>query len=74
MVFKISPAVQPTDLDAALEERGYRFEAPTSVQIAELAGIPAADDNAVTLESHPAPSWIADFRRLTPYPSGTRRR
>jgi GNAT superfamily N-acetyltransferase len=37
--FQVSPAVEPPDLDAVLERRGYRAEAPTSVQLAPLAEV-----------------------------------
>lgn len=35
--YQICPAAQPADLDAILAARGYRLDAPTSVQVAPLA-------------------------------------
>jgi ribosomal protein S18 acetylase RimI-like enzyme len=67
-VFKISPAVQPTDLDAALEERGYGYEAPTSVQVVDLSDVESGSDEAITLECRLEPVWITDFCRLNAIP------
>lgn len=36
--YQISPAVQPGDLDAVLEQRGYVIEAPVDIQIAAIEG------------------------------------
>jgi GNAT superfamily N-acetyltransferase len=66
--FKISPAVQPTDLDARLEERGYAREAETSVQVVDLAGVDGAIDEAVTIDDRLDPAWIADYCRLNTVP------
>ena len=37
VIFKITPASQPAGLDELLAARGYRLEAPTSVQLLSLA-------------------------------------
>ena len=37
--FQITPAVLPSDLDALLEARGYRFHSPTFVQHAPLSAV-----------------------------------
>ena len=37
--FQVCPAAQPADLDARLVERGYRLDAPTLVQTADLATV-----------------------------------
>jgi GNAT superfamily N-acetyltransferase len=66
--FKISPAVQPTDLDARLEERGYAREAETIVQVADLAGVDDAVDEAVTIAERLDSAWIADYCRLNTVP------
>lgn len=57
-VFKISPAVDPPSLDAALAERGYAREAETQVLThASLAAAPAAHAPAV-IADRPTPTWV----------------
>jgi ribosomal protein S18 acetylase RimI-like enzyme len=63
-VFKLTDAAEPADLDDRLEQRGYRREAPTSVQTLDLGALApppsvnAAGDAAVT------EAWLDDFCRL----------
>jgi N-acetylglutamate synthase len=62
--FQVSPAVEPPDLDAVLEARGYRAEAPTSVEVVPLAGVleradrPPDPDVRVTVEPAPSDAWF----------------
>jgi N-acetylglutamate synthase len=64
IVFKLTDAAEPVDLDALLEQQGYRREAPTSVQTLDLGAlapppsVDAAGDAAVT------DAWLDDFGRL----------
>lgn len=58
--FQIGPAVQPSDLDAHLEARGYEVRNPTLVQCAAISDVlaklpaPAVDVNISTM---PSASW-----------------
>jgi hypothetical protein len=63
-VFKLSPFVQPAQLDDLLAERGYRQEAPTSVQWLDLATIPAPMINSVGQWPKPSDEWQNDYVRL----------
>jgi ribosomal protein S18 acetylase RimI-like enzyme len=63
-VFKITPAVQPPDLDAALAQTGYARDGETSVQVASLAMVPSATVDSVAMETRPTPEWLSDFCRL----------
>ena len=64
-VFKLTPAVHPAGLDAALARAGYRAEAPTSVQTALLTDLPPAPDvGTVTLADQATESWLAAFCAL----------
>ena len=68
-IFKLTPLVQPPELDALLARAGYRREAETSVQVLEsLAG--AADDPACALLHPLDAAWQAAFTRMdaTPVP------
>jgi N-acetylglutamate synthase len=67
-VFKITPAIQPPELDGALEERGYRREAVTSVQTIDLAGVDGMIDEAINIDEQLESTWIADFCRLNAVP------
>ncbi len=73
VIFKITPASQPAGLDELLFERGYRREAPTSVQLLDL---PAVSDPAANPEKGPQPvkldhsieqaePWLAAFSRIS---------
>ncbi|MCC6627233.1 MAG: GNAT family N-acetyltransferase [Chloroflexi bacterium] len=64
-VFKLTPAAEPAGLDALLAARGYRLEAPTSVQALTLSGATTeAPDPAVTLQLAATDAWLDDFCRL----------
>ncbi len=49
--FQISPAVEPSDLDARLEARGYTLEAPTLVQWAKSTDVQNATPEAGDLHN-----------------------
>jgi GNAT superfamily N-acetyltransferase len=59
--FQISPAVQPSDLDARLAARGYEVRNPTLVQCAAISDVlaqlrpPAIE---VNISTRPSTSWI----------------
>lgn len=58
--FQISPAVQPSDLDAQLEARGYAVRNPTLVQCAAVSDVLAnLPDPAVevNISSTPSVAW-----------------
>jgi N-acetylglutamate synthase len=67
VVFKITPLIQPADLDAHLERLGYRAEASTGVWLAPLEqpslhpGSFQADGMQVKCETTLSESWLADF-------------
>jgi GNAT superfamily N-acetyltransferase len=59
--FQISPAAQPTDLDAHLEARGYQVRTPTLVQAAEISQVLAklpAPEVGVNISSAPSDAWM----------------
>jgi len=51
VVFKMTAASQPDDLDAFLAARGYEIDAPTSVQLMELGALDAAPAADITLDA-----------------------
>jgi len=61
-VFKITPAVQPADLDQMLERLSYRREAVTSVQLLDIADLhPAVQSASVSIWDTPNDEWLASF-------------
>ncbi|HEX8684522.1 MAG TPA: GNAT family N-acetyltransferase [Ardenticatenaceae bacterium] len=63
-VFKMSAAVQPSNLDAMLEEQGYGADAATSVQTLNLKGVGLPDAETVRLDTEVTEEWLAAFCRL----------
>lgn len=62
VVFKLTSAVHPENLDAILAENNYELNSPTSVQIAEIGNIdssPNAQANGTLTEE-----WFAHFCRM----------
>lgn len=64
VVFKISGAEQPTELDQLLEERGYEADAHTSVQTVDLPGLEQPTADAITVETSLSDSWVDNYCRL----------
>jgi ribosomal protein S18 acetylase RimI-like enzyme len=63
-VFKMSAAVQPSNLDDVLEEQGYEADAATSVQILDLEAVGPTQTEMVTLDMEVTEEWLATFCRL----------
>jgi GNAT superfamily N-acetyltransferase len=63
-VFKLTEAAQPDGLDTVLAGLGYIHDAPTSVQVCELADLELSDSVNVSLSEHISEDWLADFCRL----------
>jgi len=63
--YQICPAAQPAHLDALLTARGYRLDAPTSVQVAPLSTVREqtrpASDLAVVIASQLTESWFTTY-------------
>lgn len=64
LVFKMTTATQPSDLDAQLAQRGFEAEGHTSVQMIDLADLDLNNSQPVTIDSHCSDGWITDFVRL----------
>ena len=64
VVFKMTRAAQPADLDEILNQRGYTAEALTSVQVAELHRIVKPSNQDVTLTDALSDEWINHYCRL----------
>lgn len=77
-VFRITPAVDPPDLDAVLERRGYVRRSETAVLIREPAGVSGAPDPAPATRGRPdaeltilesvTPDWLASISKWVGVP------
>ena len=64
-VFKITPFVQPANLDDLLAEAGYQKQAPTSVQLLELSNLPTNEPTCQIQQWFaPAEQWLSDYARM----------
>jgi GNAT superfamily N-acetyltransferase len=61
VVFKISGAAQPAELDQLLGDRGYEADAHTSVQIADLSGLEPPATDAITIETDLSDAWLENY-------------
>jgi GNAT superfamily N-acetyltransferase len=68
-VFKISPFVQPPELDNLLADLGYRRNAPTSVQQQDLGAVPVPSNRSGQQWSTPTAAWVDAFVRLNRTPA-----
>ena len=61
VVFKITPAVFPTNLDDILSARGYQKDSPTSVQTLELEATSVQLANEADLQENLTDKWLNSF-------------
>jgi ribosomal protein S18 acetylase RimI-like enzyme len=64
VLYRITPFVQPADLDARLGDAGYRAFDPTLVQVVDLDAPPAYFDADVTLTSPAVAPFVASVATL----------
>jgi ribosomal protein S18 acetylase RimI-like enzyme len=64
VLYRITPFVQPAELDARLAEAGYRAFDPTLVQVASLDEPPAYVDAKVELAAPAVPEFVAQVAEL----------
>jgi N-acetylglutamate synthase len=64
VVFKMTPAVSPENLDGALDQFGYQIEAPTSLQVAQLDGLAISENRVATVSETLSEEWLTDLSRL----------
>ena len=64
-VFKMTQAVQPSELDALLEHRGYGLDSPTSVQTLDLNLANGSATHRSIVSETLSETWLADCCRLS---------
>jgi len=68
LIFKMTDAVLPPDLDAALAQRGFVASPPTSVQVMSLEGFVVDDLPPVTIETRRSAQWLEAYARMNEVP------
>ena len=70
VVFKITNAALPIDLDAVLAERGYSREAETGVQTLDLSTLapPSLAEGQVTIQPHVSEEWLTAYTEMANVP------
>ncbi len=69
--FRITPFVQPDDLDAQLAAAGYQKVSPTSVQAVSLASLPPLPPAIdIKLQAAPGEAWIAAYSQMNEVRAG----
>lgn len=63
-IFKMTPFIQPPNLDAILEAKGYSVMDITSVQTLDLANISEPKLTSVKIDEKITTEWLSDFCRL----------
>lgn len=61
VIFKLTRDVYPVDLDSILEQKGYAFDAETSVQVLNLSNIDPCSDDLVRITNDLDSSWLEHF-------------
>jgi N-acetylglutamate synthase len=64
-VFKLTGATEPTGLDGLLADRGYRREAESIVQVAELASFAPDLDPSVRVDADLPDGWLVELCRCS---------
>jgi len=64
VVYKMTPAAVPPELDDALAEAGYERQSGALMQAADLTALTVGLHPNVTIAAQPTDAWITDFVRL----------
>ncbi|WP_420805813.1 GNAT family N-acetyltransferase [Paenibacillus wynnii] len=65
-VFKITPYIQPADLDKILEGSGYSVVEPSSVRVLDLNRLPAPNSQySLQIQNECSEEWLNVFAELT---------
>ncbi|MAS37688.1 MAG: GNAT family N-acetyltransferase [Anaerolineaceae bacterium] len=72
VVFKMTQAAIPGELDARLTQRGYEALPPTSVQVADFRQLDLPESASVTLRETCSAEWLDAYARMNEVPSHRR--
>ena len=73
VVFKLTAAAQPADIDGILAAKGYFEDTRTSVRTLDLAGLDLPPTASATLAGGPSEEWIAAYCRTNCLDEGRER-
>jgi N-acetylglutamate synthase len=65
VVFKMTSAVHPDNLDKKLSTSGYRKDSPTSVQVMDLESVNAQATPETNVQEDISDEWLAGFYRMS---------
>src|SRR4030095_11056322 len=65
VVFKMTEAVHPKDLDEMLTARGYHKDSPTSVQVMDLESATLQEAPQANLQEDLSAEWLDHFCRMS---------
>ncbi len=65
VIFKLTAAAEPPNLDELLDARGYRIDAPTSVQTLGLRGQIEQPNQEIALSPDRSDAWLAAYSRMS---------
>ena len=65
VVFKISPSVYPSNLDAKLSASGYQKDSLTSVQIVNLDDLDLEETSETELQEDLSDEWLENFCKMS---------
>lgn len=68
IIYKITPEIYPSNLDAILEEYEYKIDAPTSVQLVDLDKIDGANSEGLTYSITINEEWLQSFCSMSNVP------
>ncbi|CAM3497330.1 GNAT family N-acetyltransferase [Marinicrinis lubricantis] len=63
-VFKVTPFVQPGNLDGILDREGYAVVDPSSVQILDLSDVLEPSHQEIQMEQHLSAEWLSTMGRM----------
>src|SRR5688572_11545160 len=69
VVFKLTAAVYPGDLDEQLHAKGYQIDSPTSVQTIDLSAVNFQGVSSAEFQDELSDAWLGNFCRMSAVPT-----
>ena len=69
VVFKLTAAVYPRDLDEQLHAKGYQIDSPTSVQTIDLSTVNFRGVSSAEFQDELSDAWLENFCRMSVVPT-----
>ena len=69
VVFKLTAAAYPGDLDEQLHAKGYQIDSPTSVQTIDLSAVNFQGVSSAAFQDELSDAWLENFCRMSIVPT-----